>query len=99
MWSVEYSLTHTVILTHTHTHTHTHTQQQQQQHTKQEVEVLRVKASRVDKLQVELNSLREKLEDASRSQAKLKVRSLLHLSMERYIHTYLRILYPHVYTV
>ena len=39
----------------------------------QEVEVLRVKASRVDKLQVELNSLREKLEDSSRHQAKLKV--------------------------
>ena len=35
--------------------------------------MLRVKASRVDKLQVELNSLREKLEDSSRHQAKLKV--------------------------
>ena len=32
-----------------------------------------MKASRVDKLQVELNGQREKLEDASRSQAKLKV--------------------------
>ena len=39
----------------------------------QEVEVLRVKASRVDKLQVELNSLRERLEDSSRHQTKLKV--------------------------
>jgi hypothetical protein len=39
---------------------------------REEVEVLRVKASRVDKLQVELNSLREKLEDSSRHQTKLK---------------------------
>ena len=39
----------------------------------QEVEVLRVKASRVDKLQVELNSQRERLEDTSRAQSKLKV--------------------------
>lgn len=39
----------------------------------QEVEVLKVKASRVDKLQVELNSQRERLEEASRLQARLKV--------------------------
>ena len=39
----------------------------------QEVEVLRVKASRVDKLQVELNSQRERLEDSVRAQSKLKV--------------------------
>ena len=41
----------------------------------QEVEVLRVKASRVDKLQVELNSQRERLEDSARAQSKLKVGS------------------------
>ena len=34
-----------------------------------------MKASRVDKLQVELNSQREKLEDSSRAQSKLKVRT------------------------
>ena len=39
----------------------------------QEVEMLKVKASRVDKLQVELNSQRERLEEASRLSAKLKV--------------------------
>ena len=36
--------------------------------------MLKVKASRVDKLQVELNSQRERLEEASRLSAKLKVR-------------------------
>jgi len=41
------------------------------------VEVLKVKASRVDKLQVELNSQRERLEEASRLSAKLKVRPSL----------------------
>ena len=39
----------------------------------QEVEVFKVKASRVDKLQVELNSQRERLEEANRTSAKLKV--------------------------
>lgn len=39
----------------------------------QEVEVFKVKASRVDKLQVELNSQRERLEEANRTAAKLKV--------------------------
>ena len=52
----------------------------------QEVEVFKVKASRVDKLQVELNSQRERLEEANRTSAKLKVsRShkplLLHLNI------------------
>lgn len=40
---------------------------------REELEVLKVKASRVDKLQVELNSQRERVEDASRMTAKLKV--------------------------
>ena len=35
--------------------------------------MLKVKASRVDKLQVELSSQRERLEEASRLTAKLKV--------------------------
>ena len=39
----------------------------------QEVEVFKVKASRVDKLQVELNSQRERLEESNRTTAKLKV--------------------------
>lgn len=39
----------------------------------QEVEVFKVKASRVDKLQVELNSQRERLEEANRNSAKFKV--------------------------
>ena len=34
-----------------------------------------MKASRVDKLQVELNSQRERLEDSLRAQSKLKVNS------------------------
>ena len=38
----------------------------------QEVEVLKVKSSRVDKLQVELNAQREKLEEAGRSVGKMK---------------------------
>ena len=42
-------------------------------HIKQEVEVFKVKASRVDKLQVELNSQRERLEEVNRTSAKLKV--------------------------
>lgn len=39
---------------------------------REEVEVLRVKASRVDKLQVELNGQRERLEEASRMTSKIK---------------------------
>ena len=35
--------------------------------------MLRVKASRVDKLQVELNGQRERLEEASRMTSKIKV--------------------------
>lgn len=42
---------------------------------REELEVLKVKASRVDKLQVELNAQRERVEDASRMTAKLKVQS------------------------
>ena len=37
--------------------------------------MFKVKASRVDKLQVELNSQRERLEEANRTTAKLKVSS------------------------
>lgn len=40
---------------------------------KEENEVLKVKASRVDKLQVELNSQREQLSEANRFAPKLKV--------------------------
>ena len=40
--------------------------------------MLKVKASRVDKLQVELSSQRERLEEASRLTAKLKVTTRNH---------------------
>ena len=40
--------------------------------------MLKVKASRVDKLQVELSSQRERLEEASRLTAKLKVSTHMH---------------------
>ena len=40
---------------------------------KEEVEVLKVKAARADKLQLDMSGLRERAEETSRVQAKLKV--------------------------
>ena len=40
---------------------------------KEEVEVLKVKAARADKLQLDMSGLRERAEESSRVQAKLKV--------------------------
>ena len=45
---------------------------------KEENEVLKVKASRVDKLQVELSTQRERLEEANRVAPKLKVVDLFY---------------------
>lgn len=54
-------------------HSQTHTDRREIIRLREEVEVLKVKASRVDKLQVELNTQREKVEEAGRNTAKLKV--------------------------
>ena len=54
-------------------HTQTHTDRKEIIKLREEVEVLKIKASRVDKLQVELNSQRERVEEAGRSSARLKV--------------------------
>ena len=55
-------------------HTQTHTDRREIIKLREEVEVLKVKASRVDKLQLELNSQRERVEESGRNSAKLKVR-------------------------
>ena len=52
----------------------THTDRKEIVKLKEEVEVLKVKAARADKLQLEMSGLREKAEESSRVQAKLKVR-------------------------
>jgi len=54
-------------------HSQTHSDRKDIIKLKEENEVLKVKSSRVDKLQVELNSQRERLEDANRISPKLKV--------------------------
>lgn len=54
-------------------HTQTHMDRREIIKVREEVEVLKVKASRVDKLQLELNSQRERVEEAGRSSSKLKV--------------------------
>ncbi len=57
-------------------HTQTHMDRREIIKVREEVEVLKVKASRVDKLQLELNSQRERVEEAGRSSSKLKVCSV-----------------------
>ena len=52
----------------------THTDRKEIVKLKEEVEVMKVKAARADKLQLEMSGLREKAEESSRLQAKLKVR-------------------------
>ncbi len=54
-------------------HTQAHKDRREIIKMREEVEVLKVKASRVDKLQVELNAQRERVEEASRTSSKLKV--------------------------
>ena len=58
-------------------HSQTHTDRREIIRMREEVEVLKVKASRVDKLQVELNTQRERVEEAGRNAVKLKVRSVV----------------------
>ena len=54
-------------------HMRTHTDRREIIKLREEVEVLKVKASRVDKIQVELNTQRERVEEAGRNTSKLKV--------------------------
>ena len=54
-------------------HAQTHSDRRDLIKLREEVEVLRVKASRVDKVQMELNTQRERVEEASRNASKLKV--------------------------
>ena len=61
-------------------HTQTHMDRREIIKVREEVEVLKVKASRVDKLQLELNSQREKVEEATRGSSKLKVRTSVQVS-------------------
>ena len=54
-------------------HAQIHTDRKEIIKKREEVEVLKVKASRVDKLQVELNTQRERVEESGRNSSKLKV--------------------------
>ncbi len=56
-------------------HSQTHSDRRDIIKLREEVEVLKVKASRVDKLQVELNTQRERVEESGRNSSKLKVRN------------------------
>ncbi len=58
-------------------HAQTHSDRKDIIKLKEENEVLKVKASRVDKLQVELSTQRERLDEANRIAPKLKVGDLL----------------------
>ena len=75
-------------------HAQTHNDRKEIIKLKEENEVLKVKASRVDKLQVELSTQRERVEEANRIAPKLKVSLCCGQPLNLYVHILIGIFKP-----